>query len=270
MTKHPSFRKKKSYTLPAVIIVLALAASFLIPGRLSFFRSAAVSVIYPFQFAAAAFWHGAIRLPANILDLRNLARNNAELKQTLDALGPKLAQIDELKTENDRLRATLGFQSKNRYGAGLLPAMVIGRGASTWNSIIEINRGAGANVKVDMPVVVGAGLVGKIVEVARFSSKVLLLTDPLSSIAAADQRSRDLGVAEGYSPNKLKMKFVSTGGDVAVGDLVVTSSVSGLFPPGIPVGVVSRASKKETDLFYEIEIKPAAELSRLEEVFVVL
>jgi rod shape-determining protein MreC len=256
--------------LPAILIVLALIASFVIPTRLSLLRAAAVSAAYPFQFATAAVWRGTASLPANLMELRSLAQDNAELKARLDLLEPKLALLAELKSENDRLRDALGFQNKNRFGSALLPAMVIGRSAANWNSIIEINRGSGSNVRVNLPVVVKSGLVGKVIEVTRFSSKVLLLTDPLFSAAAADQRSRDYGVAEGYSPFRLRLKYVRAGGDVAVGDPIVTSSISTLFPSGIPVGTVSRAVKKETDLFYDVEIVPAADLSKLEEVFVVL
>jgi rod shape-determining protein MreC len=252
------------------LIVLALIASFVIPTRLSWLRAAAVSAVYPFQFAAAVVWRGTASLPANLMELRNLAKNNTELKARLDSLEPKLALLSELKSENDRLRDSLGFQNKNRFGSALLPAMVIGRSASSWNSIIEINRGSGSNVRVNLPVIVRAGLVGRVIEVSRFSAKVLLLTDPLFSAAAADQRSRDYGVAEGYAPFKLRLKYVRAGGDIAQGDPIVTSSISSLFPSGLPVGTVSRAVKKETDLFYEVEIAPAADLSKLEEVFVVL
>jgi rod shape-determining protein MreC len=268
VTKQPSFRKKRSYTLPAVIVVLALIVSFVIPARLTLLRRAAVAAVYPFQYAAAVFWRGTAALPGNILNIRNLAVENSELKARLAEAGPKLALLEELSGENDRLKAALGFRGGNRYRLKLLPAKVIGRGAATWSSLIEIDRGSGSGVRVNLPVIAADGLVGKIVEVSPFSSKVLLLTDPLSSVAAADRRSRDNGVAEGYAPNRLKMKYVGADGDVATGDAIVTSAVSSLFPPGLPIGTVSRAAKKETDLFYEIELKPAADLSRLEEVFV--
>ncbi len=270
MTKQPSFHKKKSYALPAVLIVLALAASFAIPHKLALVRSAVSLAFYPFQSATAAVWRGTVSLPGNLIDLRDLARHNAELKAKLDALEPQINQLKELKSENDRLREALGLQAQSRYGARLLPAKVIGRGAASWCSLIEIDRGSGSGVRVNLPVVVRAGLVGKVIEVSRFSAKVLLLTDPRFSAAAADQRSRDYGVAEGYAPFKLRLKYVRAGGDVAVGDPIVTSTISTLFPAGIPVGTVSRAAKKETDLFYEIEITPAADLSKLEEVFVLL
>ena len=269
MTKQPAFKKKRSYTLPAIIVVLALIVSFVVPARLSLLRRAAVSAVYPFQYVTALFWRSTAELPGNIMNIRNLARENSDLKARLAEAEPKLTLLDELSNENDRLKAALGFRGGNRYRLKLLPAKVIGRGAATWSSLIVIDQGSGAGVRVNLPVIVAAGLVGKIVEVAPFSAKVLLLTDPLSSVAAADQRSRANGVAEGYAPNKLKMKYVGEGGGVATGDAIVASTVSSLFPAGLPIGTVSRAVKKETDLFYEIELKPAADLSRLEEVFVV-
>jgi len=270
VTKQPSFHKKKSYALPAVLIVLALVASLAIPHKLTLVRAAVAGAFYPFQTVTAVVWRGTASLPANLVALRDLAKTNAELKVQLDGLEPKLAQLAELKSENDRLRAALGFREQGRYGAPLLPARVIGRGAASWNSLIEIDQGSGAGIRVNRAVIVKAGLVGKVIEVSRFSSKVLLLTDPQFSAAAADQRSRDYGVAEGYAPFKLRLKYVRAGGDIAAGDPVVTSAISTLFPAGIPVGTVSRAAKKESDLFYDVEITPAADLSKLEEVFVVL
>jgi rod shape-determining protein MreC len=88
-------------------------------------------------------------------------------------------------------------------------------------------------------------------------------------VAAVDRRSRDLGEIEGYSPRILVMKYVGSGGDVQPGDKIVTSSVSEIFPPGVPVGTVTRAEKKEHDLFYRIEVEPAAKFSKLEELFFV-
>lgn len=266
----PVYRKKKSYSLAVSLVALALAASFIVPRQMAVIRLAAATAIFPFQWTAAVVWKGAVSTPSFFLQLANLSRENSKLKEKLDLTLPQLAQSEELKAENDRLRGLLDFKNGNRFGLKLLPAEVIGRGAAPWNSILEIGRGSSAGLKVNQPVIVKAGLIGKIIEVAPFSAKVLLLTDPQSSIAAADQRSRDFGVVEGLSPQLLKMKYVSAGADVKEGDLIVTSSVSRLFPPGLLIGKVVRAVKKESDLFLQIEIVPAADLSKTEEVLVVI
>jgi len=270
VTAYTPFRKKRTYTLSAVIILLALLISLSAYRDIFGVRSILISAIYPFQFAVSSLWKGAVSTPSSILNLRNLAKENAELKGKLNLALSKLALQDELTAENERLRQALGFKYSNRYGFSLLPAQVIGKGASPWYSIIEINRGATSKVQVGVPAIVKEGLVGKVIEVSNFSSKVLLITDPDSGVAAVDQRSRDFGLIEGHSPEVLLMKYVSSAGDIKEEDKIVTSSISSIFPAGIPIGTVVRATKKEHDLFYQIEVKPSVNFSRLEEVFLVL
>jgi rod shape-determining protein MreC len=268
VTRYRPFRKKRSYALAAVIILLALILSYFSFGRNLFnFRPVFISALYPFQYATNAVWKGAIGFPAVIAKLRDLARENSVLKEKLNITLSQLSQLEELKIENDRLRAALDFQKSSRYGRKLVAAQVVGKSGYPWISVLGIDRGSGAGVRVGMPVVVKEGLVGKVIEVAPFSSKVLLISDPTSSVAAASQRSRVSGVIEGYSPGSLNLKYIGVEGDVQAGDRIVTSAVSGVFPSGIPIGTVTRAAKKDTDLFYEIMVRPAVDLSKLEEVF---
>jgi rod shape-determining protein MreC len=269
VTRYRPFRKKRSFALAATLIVLVVLASSLAFNGLPLARAAAMAVIYPFQFAADQVWRAAAGLPGAVSNLQNLAAENARLDERLNAALARLTVLDELQTENDRLRAELGFQKRGGFGRRLLAARVVGKSGSPWLSILEIDRGAGAGVKSDMPVVAPDGLVGRVTEVAPQSAKVLLVSDPLSAVAAADQRSRDFGVIEGTAPGALRLKYVGVGSDVQVGDRIVTAAISSVFPAGIPVGTVSQASKKEVDLFYEITVKPAVDFSKLEEVFLV-
>lgn len=140
MIRYRPFRKKKSYTLAAVIVLLAFFFSFSAFGNLFGVRSFLISAVYPFQFAANAMWKGVTGIPSSILNLRNLAKENSELKEKLNLSLSKGALFDELFTENERLRKALGFQGGNRYGFKLLPARVIGKGASPWLSVLEVGR----------------------------------------------------------------------------------------------------------------------------------
>lgn len=269
MTRFLPFRKKRNYTLPAIIILLALAVSLTSFGDLLGVRSLLISTLYPFQYVANAVWKGTVGFPAALVRLKNLSDENTELKEKLNSLLPRTALQEELVSENERLRAALHFSGGNRFGRKLLPAEVVGRGAAPSFSIITVNRGSASGVKNGMAAVTPDGLVGRVAETLRYSAKVMLITDMNSGVAAVDQRSRDLGEIEGYSLRKLVMKYVSTRGDVQLGDKIVTSSVSEIFPPGVPVGTVTRADKKEHDLFYRIEVEPAAKFSKLEELFLV-
>lgn len=200
-----------------------------------------------------------------MVDLRNQARENAELKARLNLTLSKLAALDELRAENERLRQTLGFRETNRYGFRLMAAKVVAKS----DSVLEVSRGATSGVRLDMPVLVKEGLVGKVIEVSRFSSKVMLVTDVMSSVAAADQISRDFGVVEGFSPNALRMKYIGIGAEVKEGDKIVTSPISSVFSAGIPIGSVARVERKEAALFCEVLVKPSVDFSKLEEVFLV-
>lgn len=269
MIGYSPYRKKRSNFLPVIIVLLAVFISFSAFRGLFGVRTLLQAALYPFQYAALSVWKGVTGVPSAITSQRSLLKENAALKDELDELRPRLLVTDELVRENQRLRGALSFMGGNPYRFRMLAAQVIGRSPDPYFSVLQIGQGSRAGVRKDMPVIVADGLVGRVVEVSRYSAKVMLITDAESSVAAVDARSRDFGVVDGISPLRLYMRHVDAGGDVANGDVVVTSNISTIFPPGIPIGIVSRASKKEHDLFYHIEIKPSVDFSRIEEVFVV-
>jgi len=270
VSRFQPYRRKRSYLIAVIIILLALLFSYtalknLLGGR-NYFQTA----IYPAQWFTVTVLKGITNVPASLAGLRGLAKENDKLKTEIYWLKTKLAAVSSLKQENARLRAALAYKQQNHYRFKLLVAEVVGRSPSPWFSILTINRGRVNGVKENMPVITPNGLVGQVVEVSRNSSKVKLLIDSDSSVAAANQRSRDFGVVTGSPSNRLYMKYVAAEGDMRVGDEIVTSQISTIYPAEIPVGRVIKATKREHDLFYFIELKPAAQFSKLEEVFVVL
>jgi len=269
VTRYRPFRQKRSYGLAAALIILALGLTYLSLPRVQTARSLFSAALYPFQYSASAVWHFGVGLPGELLNLRRLAAENTGLKERVARQEAQLGVLAELQGENDRLRDELGLVRSARFGGKLLAVPVVGRSGSPWPGVLEIGRGRRSGVRVNMPVVAQAGLVGRVSEVAELSAKVLLISDPLSAVAAVDQRSRDLGVIEGYSPDTLYLRYIGTGGDVQAGDRIVTAAVSSIFPAGIPLGTVTSATKADADLFYRIAVKPAVELGRLDTVFLV-
>ncbi|MFC1570933.1 rod shape-determining protein MreC [Candidatus Margulisiibacteriota bacterium] len=270
MVGYPRYRRRKSYALAIIIILLAVFVSFSALKDLFGLRSLVISAFYPLQFATTSVWQGITGIPASINGLRRLSQENSELKVELKDIKPKLLVLAGLEKENNRLRRVLGFKQYNWYGRRLLAARVVGKAPSPWFSILTINKGSRAGVQIDLPVVDKDGLVGRVVEVTAFSAKVLLILDAESSVAAVNAVSRDFGVAAGSTSNKLSLKYVSAGAQIEPGDKIITSQLSTIFPAGIPIGTVARARKGEHDLFYHIELKPAVDFSKLEEVFLVL
>jgi rod shape-determining protein MreC len=120
-----------------------------------------------------------------------------------------------------------------------------------------------------MPVVVAEGVVGRVIKSASHESKVLLATDGSSAIAGLVQRTRARGICRGQG-NQLSFDFAMHWEEIEEGDLIVTSGTGGVFPKGLTVGTVSRVSAGGFGLFKSVEVTPAVDFYRLEEVLVLL
>jgi len=179
----------------------------------------------------------------------------------------RLVAMDELALENSRLEQLLGFKRRALFSS--IPANVIFRDASNWNSSMVIDKGAADGLSVGMPVVNALGVVGKIAEVGKNKSKVILLTDPSFSAAAMVQRSREIGLISGSLRGMCRLRYLSDNADVQIGDLVVTSKMSSSFPEGLVIGQVVEVYPGGALPQPECVIRPAVALSQLEEVLVV-
>ena len=120
-----------------------------------------------------------------------------------------------------------------------------------------------------MSVVTPLGVVGRVVDVAARSAKVLLLTDPNSGIDVMVQRTRARGIVSGSLENGTVLKYIKRTEDVQVGDRLITSGLDGVFLKGLMVGTVTKVRKESLGLFQVIEVMPAVSLARTEIVLVV-
>lgn len=270
MNEFRPHRKRKSYSLQVGVILLALVLSFSTAKNLFGFRSFLQACLYPVQFATVSVWKGIVNTPSALFSLRDLTQQNIKLKRELKKLKAEVMVLEDKGRESNRLRRALNFKTSLNMNFKLLPAQIVGKSPTPLFSILQINKGSRAGVKKNQPVISVRGLVGRVVEVAPFSAKVLSLIDTESSVASVSQRSRDFGLLRGNGLNKLSLRYVAAGGDIKVGDKILTSPVSNYFPAGLLLGTVVKASKREHDLFYHIEVQPAVDFSRLEEVFVLL
>ncbi len=255
-------------TLVLVIVpVIALNAGGKGPADFHWFDRAAVAVSAPVQSAIRwgieTSWDG---LQSYIM-LLNTQSNNRSLALENRKLLNELASFQEVAKENDRLRQVVEFNAP--LEGKKVVAQVIAQDVNPEFRSIRINKGTKHGVEVGMAVISLEGVVGRVIRALRDYSDVLSLVDSSSAIDALIQRNRVRGVVEGQGGQNLSMKYLRRTDDVQEGDLVVSSGIGGLFPKGLTIGKVVSVRKKNFGISQTVEIAPAADFNRLEEVTVI-
>lgn len=154
-----------------------------------------------------------------------------------DAYTQELEQkLADLESQNRQLQDLLGYVSPNSDEGVTAP--IIGRSADHWWQQVVIGRGSNQGVREGSVVVGTGGLVGRVTQVTPNTSRVLLISDPTSRVGVTVSRSRSMGYVRGQSENRAVMEFFDKVPDVRPGDIIVTSTYSQLFPPGLTVGQI--------------------------------
>lgn len=233
----------------------------------TFFERAVLTLVAPFQSGVDGVYDSLSEWWQDYLWLVDVRQRNVELEQANRLLRSELRQIEEFRLQNERLRKLLAFVDDVDRPA--LPAQVIGEDASSWARTITIDKGSRAGLRVGLPVVAAEGVVGRIIKLAPNSSRVLLVTDASSAIAALVQRTRTRGVARGRGV-EMTLDYALRAAAIEQSDLLVTSGMGGVFPKGLTLGYVAAVERKDFGLFQTVEISPAVDFSHLEEVLVIV
>lgn len=210
-------------------------------------------------FAAVGDWFSGLGVSRKEMDA--LAAQNDQLKS-------RLADLEEARQENERLRALVQFAEERKLTK--LGARVIGRPTSAWEGAVVIDRGSADGVVRGMPVLALQGLVGQVEEVSVNSSTVRLITDSQSGVAAMIQSNRAVGVVQGSIDHTLSMNFVEKKSVPKVGDVVITSGLGGVYPKGLVVGDVIGVDDRRADLYPRITVRSRVPVNQMEEVLILL
>jgi rod shape-determining protein MreC len=226
----------------------------------------AVDAVTPLERSIVWFQSGVSGLWHNYFYLRGVRQENRNLKLEIERLRIEQVRLNEDAEQARRLQALLGF--KEQFISKTLPAQVIGSSGSEQSRSIYIDKGSRDGVRPDMAVITADGIVGKVLRVFRTSSQVLLVNDQTSGVGAILEKSRLQGVLRGTPLGEVVLEKVMSDEAVQPGEKVVTSGGDQIFPKGLAVGTVTKVSPG-AELFLNIRVKPAADLSRLEEVLVI-
>lgn len=210
-------------------------------------------------------WGG--KLWRSYLALQDVESENKALRQEVAQLQEELGRYREALIANARFKRLLGI--KEKVGTTVVTANVVGVDLAPWLATITVDKGRKDGIKPGMVVMSGAGVVGQTMESSLNFSKILLLSDYNSAVAALIQRNRARGIIKGAGEGRCNLAYVEKVVDVEVGDRIITSGTDRIFPKGLLIGKVSSVTEGSIpDLFQVITVTPAVDLKRVEEVVV--
>ncbi|MCL4125558.1 UNVERIFIED_CONTAM: hypothetical protein GTU68_016397, partial [Idotea baltica] len=266
------FTNRTSLNTRLALAFLASLTLFFLDARLNYFsglRSHLATALYPVQIIAS-FPNDIGHWASDYFQTRTkLSEQNASLKAINLLNSVRLQKLQALERENLRLHELLG--SSFRLPERVIVAELLTIDSDPYSQQVVINRGALYDVFEGQPVLDARGVMGQVASVSRFSSRVILLTDPSHAIPVQVNRNglRSVATGRGLS-NPLQLAFLPHNADIRIGDLLVTSGLGGRFPVGYPVGTVSDIAHIAGKPFVNVKVKPAADLETSREVLLVL
>lgn len=254
-------------------LVILMALSTLPKGVLDFTGNVFGVIVTPVQKLLG----GVVDTVGNgarfILSIGNLDEENTKLKEQISVLNSEAREINDIKSENERLRAMLSLKQKETERV-MVASNIISGDVDNWFSMFTLDCGTSDGIKVNDAVITNDGLVGYIYEVGYNWSKVKTIIDPTGSVSSQIDRIQANGVCSGDITLKnsfsLKMSYLTLSSAVIIGDDVVTSGLGGIYPKGIHVGKVIEIQKSSDGMSQIAIVKSAVKFDEISEVFVII
>jgi rod shape-determining protein MreC len=203
-------------------------------------RMLLIDLIAPVMDAASRPIASAKEAAGTVQELVALKQENARLAEENQTLLEWQSIGRELQSQNAALRDLLKFTPDPR--ASYVTAPVIADASSSYVRSLIVLAGQNDGVVKGQAAITGAGLVGRVLEVGKRASRVLLLTDISARVPVVIERTRDQAVLSGNNSDNPELQYLPRDVDIKVGDRIVTSGVGGNFPVGLPVGEVMRVA----------------------------
>ena len=202
------------------------------------------------------------------LYLVQTAHENEHLKKEVQKLRQKLVQLEELRIENEKLKAHLGFRQSLPYK--MVAAYVIGWDSSEEYFVLRIDKGKKDGIQRGMGVISLDGVVGRVYRVSSSFSEIRTIVDPQSRIDVMTQYARTRGVLRGQaSVFSCLLEYISRDVPLQIHEAVLTSGLQGIFPKGILVGHIRQIESDPSQVVKTVTVTPSVDFYRLEEVWVV-
>jgi len=231
-------------------------------------RSVLTTVVAPIQIMVdkpSQIWRWANRTTT---DYQTLHDENQELKAQALILQRKLQKLTALNTENVRLRELLNASAK--LDDKVMVAEVIGVDPDPFTHEVVINKGLNEGVALGQPLLDAYGVMGQVIGVSQYTSRVMLITDPRHSVPVQDNRSGVRAIAVGQGQDRLlALQYIPDTSDIQVGDVLLSSGLGARFPAGYPVAEVTEVTHDPGQAFAEVLVTAVAHLHRSRQVLLV-
>jgi rod shape-determining protein MreC len=256
--------------LLAVGLLAILGITISQQGALDPLRNFALTISSPFQRGLRAASEPVADYLDNVANRQDLEDENRELRQQIEELTAEIAGLKESEFLAEE-RMELAQVEESRPDDYFMAAKVIARDPSDVRERVAIDCGSGDGVSEGMVIVSkGGSLVGVVSKVLDSFSWVTLIIDPNSNVNALIQEPRTEGVVSGGLNSGLSMDLIPQDVEVEPGSVVITSGLGGNFPEALVIGRVTSVRGEPQDVFQEADVEPAANLSRLENVLVLI
>lgn len=265
------FKNKPVLTVIAVVLLSAVVAliSHLtdrLPARM------ASGVITPAEKVAYKVLSPIINLSEGIKNSGRYAEENEELRAEINELIMENKSVEDYIEENKRLRALLGMK-ESMVNTETVAAEVVAYDWDNFSETVVINRGSSSGIELEDAVVTAEGIVGRVTELGSGWARVMTIISPKHSMGVKISRTGDLAVAEGDAKlapdSKLKLGYISGAAKVIEGDIIETSGVGGVYPPGIAAGRITEVSSQSSGKVAYAVLEPIAPLDKIKEVLVI-
>ncbi|MDE3104265.1 MAG: rod shape-determining protein MreC [Acidobacteriota bacterium] len=234
----------------------------------SLMRYWAVSIIWPVARVTHALGHAVRYSWTNYIDLRDVRQRNRDLEYQLAQMRIQQAALAQDAIQAHRLQALLAF--KQHYITATVPAQVIFTSGSDLSRILYLDKGAADGLKADQPVITPDGIVGKLRDVSQHTAQVLLINDQTSGAGVLLASTHIRGILRGTTTGHIVINNLTADSRIHNGEQVLTSGGDQVYPRGLPVGTIeSIAPDPDHQPYTLIQLRPAANLSQLEEVLVI-
>ena len=260
----PPFFKQGPSALSKLMVCSALAL-FLMVADARFritqpLRAAIAAVLYPAQWLAMRPVVALRSAGSYFTDLREAQSAEDTARRQLVDQARRAVQVEQLMLENARLRDLLALRERSAIAG--MAAEVLYDAADPYTRKVIIDKGLAQGVAAGSPVIDANGVLGQVTRVHPLVSEVTLLTDREQAIPVLNTRTGARGIAYGeptpHGAGGLELRYMAANADVQSGDLLTTSGVDGVYPPGLPVARVDRVERRPDSAFARIACHPQA------------